>query len=110
MTYIIFDMEIRILNANNNKNIFYEVDNGETYESISKLFGVPVEYIKQNNVGSLYKGKILYLPESHFLCYIVKPFDTLQKIANQFNTTAEKLRIKNSLDNDYIFIGQKIYI
>lgn len=103
-------MEIKILNANYGKNIFYEVEYYDTYESISKLFSVPVDYIKQNNPGGLYKGKMLFIPETNFMCYIVKPFDTLQKIANQFNTTTEKLRQKNSLDNDYVFIGQKIYI
>ena len=103
-------MEIKVLNANNGKNVFYEVEYSDTYESLSKLFGVPVDYIKQNNPGILYKGKMLFIPETNFLCYIVKPFDTLQKIADMFGTTTEKLRQKNSLDNDYVFIGQKIYI
>ena len=53
---------------------------------------------------------MLFIPETNFSCYIVKPFDTLQKIAEMFGTTTEKLRQKNSLDNDYVFIGQKIYI
>ena len=103
-------MEIKILNGNSGRNIFYEVGHSDTYESISRQFGVPTDYIKQNNPGTLYEGKILFVPETNFVCYIVKPFDTLQKIAEKFGTTTEKLRQKNSLDNDYIFIGQKIYI
>lgn len=103
-------MEIKIYSANSKKNVYYEVDINDTYESISKLFSVPVDYIKQNNPGVLYKGKILFLPEINFASYVVKPFDTLQNIAKNFGTSTEVLRKKNSLDNDYIFIGQKLYI
>ena len=42
--------------------------------------------------------------------YVVKPFDTLQKIANDFGTTVESLIKKNSLDTAYVFIGQKLYV
>ena len=110
MTYIIFVMEIKILNASDGKNVYYEVEYSDSFESIAKLFSVPIDYIKQNNPGSLYKGKILFLPETNFMCYVVKPFETLQKIANDFGTTTEVLRQKNSLENDYVFVGQKIYI
>lgn len=103
-------MEIKVYNVNRKNNVYYEVEINDTYESISKLFSVPVDYIKQNNPGVLYKGKVLFLPETNFVCYIVKPFDTLSNIAKTFGTTTEVLRKKNSLDNDYIFISQKIYI
>ena len=103
-------MEIKIYNVDNKKNVFYEVDEGDTFESIAKQFSVPKDYIRQNNPGELYKGKILYFPETYFICYVVKPFETLKKIADDFGTTTEALRIKNSLENDYVFIGQKLYI
>ena len=103
-------MEIKVFNANTKNNVFYEVDFDDTYEKISKLFSVPIDYIKNNNPGGLYKGKILFLPKTNFVCYVVKPFDTLQKIANNFGTTTEDLRQKNNLENDYVFIGQKIYV
>ena len=103
-------MEIKILNIQQNKDIIYEVEDGETFESIAELFNLPVEYIKQNNSGNLYRGKMLFLPETEFLTYVVKPFDTLQKIANNFGTTTQNLMQKNSLKSEYVFIGQKLYI
>ena len=103
-------MEIKVLSLNQKNDVFYTVQYGDTFESISKIFSVPTEYIKQNNPGSLYKGKVLYLPEVNFSVYVVKPFDTLKKIANDFGTTVESLVKKNSLDTAYVFIGQKLYV
>ena len=103
-------MEIKIVNISKKTNVFYEVQFGDSFEQISKLFSVPVEYIKQNNPGTLYEGKFLFLPETNFKTYVVKPFDTLSKIATDFSVTVESLKMKNSLSNDYVFVGQKLYI
>ena len=103
-------MEVKIYNIKKTKDIFYEVDEDETFESIAEKFSLPVEYIRQNNSGSIYRGKILYLPETEFETYVVKPFDTLQKIANYFGTTTDILMKKNNLSNEYVFIGQKLFI
>ena len=79
-------------------------------KNISKLFSIPVDYIKQNNPGSLYEGKVLYLPEINFKSYVVKPFDTLLKISERFDISTENLKLKNALNSDYVFVGQKLYI
>ena len=42
--------------------------------------------------------------------YVVQKGDTLTKIAKANNTTVNNLRNWNSLDNDLIFIGQKVVV
>ena len=103
-------MEIKVLKAQKNSNVFYQVDFGDTYQSLSNMFLVPVDYIKQFNPGTLYKGKYLFLPGTNFKSYVVKPFDTLQKIAQDNGVSVESIKQKNSLLSDYIFIGQKLYL
>ncbi len=103
-------MEIKITNIVQNKNVFYTVKYDDTIENIAKTFEVPKEYILQNNKGNLYQGKILFLPETHFRSHIVAPFETLEIIANHTGVSVESLKSKNNLTNDYIFVGQKLYI
>lgn len=103
-------MEIKILNVQPTKNVFYTVDFGDTFESIAHFLCVPKEYIIQNNPGELYEGKVLFLPETNFKSYTVQPFDTLQKIANINGTTIEALKSKNNLTSEYVFVGQKLYL
>lgn len=103
-------MEIKILDVCRKQRVFYEVMSGDDYEKISHIFSVPVQYIKQNNPGELYQGKILYLPETNFLHYVVKPFDTLSKIAEKYGVTVESLKTKNALTTDFVFVGQKLFI
>ena len=40
--------------------------------------------------------------------YVVKPFDTIAKIADKFKTTEEKLMQFNNISQ--VFLGQIIYI
>lgn len=42
--------------------------------------------------------------------YIVKPGDSLQKIAHQFHTSVEEIQKQNHLKNDKILIGQELII
>ena len=103
-------MEIKVLSVGSNQNIFYEVQYGDSFESVSKMFSVPVDYIKFNNPGTIYEGKVLFLPQVNFKSYIVQPFDTLAKIAAKFDVSLESLKLKNSLQSDYVFVGQKLYV
>lgn len=103
-------MSIRISNYQNHKNIFYVVKNGETLENIAKKFGVSKKYIQKNNIEDVYMGLIIFLPEINFKSYVVQPFDTLSKIAEKLNVTIEDIKIKNGLESDYVFVGQKLYI
>lgn len=103
-------MNIKILNYKPTKNVFYRVQQDDTLEDIAQDFGITKSYILQHNKNCLYEGQVLFLPETNLLTYIVKPFDTLQKIASDFGKTEQDIKQKNNLDNDYIFVGQKLFL
>lgn len=103
-------MKIKISNYVQTQNVFYTVQPGDSVNYIATLFNVPVDYIKNNNPGELYSGKVLFLPETNFSSYIVQPFDTLQKIANINGINAQNLIKKNGLTSEYVFVGQKLYL
>lgn len=103
-------MNIKILNYKPTKNVFYRVEQGDTLESIAEQFLVTQSYILQHNKYCLYEGQVLFLPKTQLQTYIVKPFDNLQKIATDNNTTVLDIKQKNNLQNDYVFVGQKLFL
>ena len=103
-------MSIRILNYQVVKNVFYTVKNGDTLESIAKKFGVSKRYIIKNNIADIYQGLMIYLPETNFKTYTVQPFDTLSKISQKCNISVDDLMTKNNLENEYVFVGQKLFV
>ena len=103
-------MEIKIYDLKFKHNIYYRVESGDTLESISSLFNVSKNYIVLHNGAELYAGKLLFLPETNFAVYVVKPFDTLEKIAKHFGTTTESIKQKNNITSNYVFVGQKLYV
>lgn len=107
---IICYMSTKILNYQVVKNVFYTVKNGDTLESIAKKFGVSKKYIVKNNIADIYKGLMLYLPETNFKTYTVQPFDTLEKISEKCSISVDDLMSKNGLDNEYVFVGQKLFV
>ena len=103
-------MKIKVSSYEQIKNVFHKCNDYDTLDTVAKMYGVPKDYIKKNNPGELYAGKVLFLPETHFSSYVVRPFDTLQSVAEINNMSVEQLRTKNNLQSDYIFVGQKLYI
>lgn len=53
--------------------------------------------------------KVPYSPPNYTV-YIVRPGDSLYKIANAYNTTVARLKADNNLKSDTIYIGQELYI
>lgn len=103
-------MNIKIYNYNKTKDVYYTVKDGDTLDAIAQNLKVSKSYILEHNSSSFYVGKILYLPETDFKTYTVKPFDSLEKIARDNNTTVEYLKQKNQLTDNYLFVGQKIFL
>ena len=110
MNRIIYTMKVEIYDIKSEKNIFYKVRLNDTFDTIAKKFDVPVDYIKDNNKGELYLGKVLFLPATNFKIHIVKPFETLSKIANIYGVKIAEIIKNNNLPSEYIFVGQKLYI
>ena len=103
-------MQVKVLDISDKNNVMYRLDDNDTFENLSKQFQVPIEYIKLFNGPEIYKGKVIFLPEINLQTYIVKPFDTLEKIANIFGKSADDIKQKNILTSSYIFVGQKLFI
>ena len=95
----------------------YTVKKGDNLYSIANKYNTTVSELKKiNNLNSnnLSIGKVLKLnkekdpTESNI--YIVKPGDTLYRIATQNNTTVDTIKLLNNLTNDILTIGQEILI
>ena len=103
-------MGIKILSYQVVKNVFYTVKQDDTLDGIAKKFGVSKKYIVKHNIPDIYAGLVLYLPETNFKTYTVQPFDTLLKISEKCKISVDDIKSKNGLENDYVFVGQKLYI
>ncbi|MGI5859514.1 MAG: LysM peptidoglycan-binding domain-containing protein [Tepidanaerobacteraceae bacterium] len=85
------------------------VQPGDTLYSLSRITGIPVDKVKQNN--SLYSdyitsGQVLLIPEK----YTVKPGDTLYLISQSFGIDVWELKDLNGLYSDDIWPGQTLYV
>lgn len=103
-------MKVKIVSYVQEKNIFYRVKSGETLDDLSKKFCVSKNYIVQHNGRNIYEGLVIFLPKANFKTYTVQPFDTIEKIAQKCGTTKQEIIEKNGLANQYVFVGQKLFI
>jgi LysM repeat protein len=56
------------------------------------------------------EGRNLKPYKNSGLSYVVKPGDTLKKIANRYQVSVDSLQQLNHLEDDHIFVGQKLKI
>ncbi len=75
----------------------------EVLESMKKMLGDSV-------VTTSTKSKAAVTPPSGEAIYVVKPGDTLGKIAQQNKTSVAKIRELNQLSSDRIHAGQQLFI
>jgi len=82
------------------------VKKGDSVYAISKMYGVPVELIYSYNPDSKYglkRGSVITIPQepkainegSNFLFYAIRPGDTLNSIADTYNSSVEQLMRDN---------------
>ncbi|MBC2579701.1 LysM peptidoglycan-binding domain-containing protein [Clostridium sp. DJ247] len=96
--------------------MWYVVQPGDCLYMISLRFGVCIrELLKLNSMRSdtLYVGQKLFIPLSYsraLVTYTVKSGDTLDSIAQNFNTTKQAIMQLNNMSNDIIVPGQKMKI
>lgn len=93
----------------------YQVENGETIESIANKLNISKTYLMDLNslYGEVETGDLIVIPNqnSTFESYIVKKGDTLYEISKKTNVDIEDLIKINGLDKDeYIYPGQEILI
>ena len=88
-------------------NLIIKIQKGDTVSSICSKYKLDINQFKQlNNIDSIVENDIVLLSKSFEHCYIVKPLDTPQKIANSLGVDLQK--IENVTKGKKMFIGQKI--
>ena len=97
--------------------IVYQVKPGDTLYSISKEYNTsPDAIVEYNNLSSniLAINQILQIPiekiSNENTIYVVKPGDTLYKIANNYGVSVMEIMNLNNLDSTIINIGEVILI
>lgn len=106
-------LKIPVISNNDN---YYLVKKGDTLYSIARNNNITVLELKRlNNLTSneIYEGqKLILKPNSNndVDTYTVQVGDTLYKIANQNNTTVQKIKELNNLKNDLLMVGQELFL
>lgn len=96
--------------------MWYIVQPGDCLNMIALRFGVCIRHLLQLNpmaYYTLYVGQRLFIPLPHsrtLVSYTVVTGDTLDSIAQNFNTTKQLIKQLNYLSSDYIVPGQKLKI
>jgi len=93
----------------------YTVRKGDTFSAIGRLFGVQwqiiVTYNKTDKNAVLQPGQAVRVPIPDSHKYVVKPKETLWRIAHRYGVTVETLQLINSIDDaTKISIGQVIVL
>ncbi len=89
---------------------YYRIDD-ETEKQLYQKFNTESDAVFRNNIDiPLYKGEWVKIKINDYQTYIVKPTDTLEKIAKLYNTDLEQLKINNQLTANKLFIGQRLKI
>lgn len=96
----------------------YRVAKGDTLYSIANKLGITVNQLKNINnlkdneikIGQVLKIPKKTIPEESSFIYTVKAGDTLYKIAQNYNTTVDKLKEINNLTSNDLKIGQSLSI
>jgi len=93
------------------------VQKGETLYSLSKLYHISLNELKQANnlettsikIGQNLRIRNYKTPElNNISVWTVSKGDTLYNIANRNNTTVQDIKSLNGLENNLIVIGQKL--
>lgn len=99
-----------------NSNSIYLVKAGDSLSVIAQEYHMTLHELKSLND---LKGNIIYVGqkllvnqaiESSFISYTVHAGDSLWLIANQFHTTIQRLKRLNSLQTNFLYIGEKLKI
>lgn len=96
----------------------YVVKKGDSLYAIAREFGISVDDLKRaNNLSNnnLSIGMVLTIPKKDTTSnnnniYIVKPGDSLYKIANMYGMSVSELKALNNLSSNLLSIGQQLKV
>lgn len=93
------------------KEFYYRVNEGDSLQDICLKFNTSVDNILRNNLEiPLYAGEWIKITQNEYVVHIVKPTETIDKIANEYNVNVKDLLVFNNLENEKLFIGQQLKI
>jgi LysM repeat protein len=113
---------LRIVGDAETNNDVYIVKSGDTLYGIASRFGIDVNQLKNyNNLNNnnLVVGQQLFIPTGQFVndivgteydTYTVVTGDNLFNIARMYDIDVDELRKINNLDNNILFVGQKLLV
>ena len=94
------------------KQFVYRVQDNDTLASICLKFNTSIENIIRNNKEiPLFAGELIEIKVNDYINHIVKPTESLPKIAQKYSITTDDIINRNNLLTDKVYIGQilKIY-
>lgn len=89
----------------------HKVKKNESLRSICQKYSVlKGDLLTANNVveEDIHEGLLLFVEVPDGIRYVVKPFDTVQKIADRYGITLDEILKFNNIKE--IFLGQIIYL
>jgi len=105
-----FSKSIRIVPQDELHSFIHKIKIGETLEKIAKLYNQTKEVLIEVNAlkKPIEVGERLYIPQKNRAIYVVKPLDTIAKIAQKYKISEEEIVALNHTNK--IFIGQILLI
>lgn len=114
-----FSYKASLTNAMDRLQNNYKVQKGDTLYAISKKYNIPVEVLIEGNSLSsttIYPDQVIVIPMKindggmYFEEYVIKPNDTLDKIANKLNVPTDLIGRYNDITKLYLDINQVLKI
>lgn len=100
---------MEIINCNTFSKVLVQVKRGDSIQSIANEYNVNTNNIIRNNPNiELYEGEVVKIVRNNQNTHIVKPMQTLDLIAKEYDTTIEKLTSINNLKSTRLFVGQML--
>ena len=102
---------MEIINCNTFNKVLVRVQKGDTLHSIAQTYNTSTHNILRNNSSiDLYEGEVVKIVRNTPKTHIVKPMETLNSIAEKYETTADILIKINNLKSTRLFVGQMIEV
>lgn len=102
---------MEIIKCNDGDFVWVQLNKNDNLNTILNKFSISVNAIVRNNSSvDFYEGEVIKIMKKYNILHVVKPMETLETIANKYNTTIENLAKQNALTSKRLFIGQTLIV
>lgn len=92
------------------KEIIYRYKTGDSKVSIAQKFNTDIKNVEFLSTGEIQEGEFVRILDANNLTHIVQPMETIKKIAEIYNVSADYIIEKNKLSNTKLFVGQRLFL